>query len=231
MKIFKDWNLFEKTWLTVFVLINIVVAILGQDTLLGLIASVTGIICVVLVAKGKTSNYLFGIINVALYGYISYSSKYYGEAMLNLIYFLPMQFVGIWIWLKNKNTMDEVSEVIAERMSIKSIILWSIISIIGIIGYGMWLNSLGNTLPYADSFTTILSVVAMILMVKRYIEQWVVWIFIDIVSIYMWFFVKSDYNITVMWIAYLINAFYGLYNWIVLYNKNKIRTIGGSIWL
>ena len=222
MKIFKDWNLFEKIWLGTFVLINIIIAVISKDSLLGFTASVTGIICVVLVAKGKVSNYFFGVINVLLYGYLSLSAKYYGEAMLNLIYFLPMQFIGLWIWLKNKTTIDEVSEVKAEKMTLKDIVIWSSLSIIGILIYGYWLNSLGNTLPYADSFTTVLSVLAMILMVKRYIEQWVVWILIDIVSIYMWLFIKSDYNITIMWIAYLINAFYGLYNWIVLYKKKEV---------
>ena len=222
MKIFKDWNLFEKIWLGTFVLINIIIAVISKDSLLGFTASVTGIICVVLVAKGKVSNYFFGVINVLLYGYLSLSAKYYGEAMLNLIYFLPMQFVGLWIWLKNKTTIDEVSEVKAEKMTLKDIVIWSSLSIIGILTYGYWLNSLGNTLPYADSFTTVLSVLAMILMVKRYIEQWVVWILIDIVSIYMWLFIKSDYNITIMWIAYLINAFYGLYNWIMLYKKKEV---------
>ena len=222
MKIFKDWNLFEKIWLGTFVLINIIIAVISKDSLLGFTASVTGIICVVLVAKGKVSNYFFGVINVLLYGYLSLSAKYYGEAMLNLIYFLPMQFIGLWIWLKNKTTIDEVSEVKAEKMTLKDIVIWSSLSIIGILTYGYWLNSLGNTLPYADSFTTVLSVLAMILMVKRYIEQWVVWILIDIVSIYMWLFIKSDYNITIMWTAYLINAFYGLYNWIMLYKKKEV---------
>ena len=121
MKIFKDWNLFEKIWLGTFVLINIIIAVISKDSLLGFTASVTGIICVVLVAKGKVSNYFFGVINVLLYGYLSLSAKYYGEAMLNLIYFLPMQFIGLWIWLKNKTTIDEVSEVKAEKMTLKEL--------------------------------------------------------------------------------------------------------------
>ena len=85
----------------------------------------------------------------------------------------------------------------------------------------MILKKIGNALPYADAFTNVLSIIAMILMLKRYIEQWAVWILIDIVSIYMWFFIKSNYNITIMWIAYLINAVYGLVNWMILYKKER----------
>ena len=206
MKILKEWNWFEKSWLIIFTVINIIVFFYSKDSVLGLITSLTGMLSVILVAKGKISNYYFGIVNVVLYGFISYQSKYYGEAMLNLGYFLPMQLIGLVMWSKNQVNVDEKTEVKTERMKAKEIIFWSTVSIVGILIYGMILKKIGNALPYADAFTNVLSIIAMILMVKRYIEQWAVWILIDIVSIYMWFFIKSNYNITIMWIAYLINA-------------------------
>lgn len=221
MKIFKDWNLFEKSWLIIFTLINVAVLIYSKEGILGFTASVTGMLSVILVAKGKISNYYFGIINVVIYGFISYNSKYYGEAMLNILYFLPMQIIGFMMWRKNNVNIDESKEVKAERMTAKEIILWSVLSGIAVIVYGIILKKLNNTLPMADSFTTVLSVTAMILMVKRYIEQWIVWIMIDIVAIYMWLFIKSDYNITIMWTAYLVNAVYGLYNWAKLYRRER----------
>ena len=221
MKIFKDWNLFEKSWLIIFTLINVAVLIYSKEGILGFTASVTGMLSVILVAKGKISNYYFGIINVVIYGFISYNSKYYGEAMLNILYFLPMQIIGFMMWRRNNVNIDENQEVKAERMTVKEIILWSVLSGIAVVVYGIILKKLNNTLPMADSFTTVLSVTAMILMVKRYIEQWIVWIMIDIVAIYMWLFIKSDYNITIMWTAYLVNAVYGLYNWVKLYRRER----------
>ena len=221
MKILKEWNWFEKSWLIIFTVINIIVFFYSKDSVLGLIAALTGMLSVILVAKGKISNYYFGIVNVVLYGFISYQSKYYGEAMLNLGYFLPMQLIGLVMWSKNQVNVDEKNEVKTERMKAKEIIFWSTVSIVGILIYGMILKKIGNALPYADAFTNVLSIIAMILMVKRYIEQWAVWILIDIVSIYMWFFIKSNYNITIMWIAYLINAIYGLVNWMILYKKER----------
>ncbi len=221
MKIFKDWNLFEKSWLIIFTLVNVAVLIYSKEGILGFTASITGMLSVILVAKGKISNYYFGIINVVIYGFISYNSKYYGEAMLNILYFLPMQIIGFIMWRRNNVNTDESKEVRAERMRAKEIILWSVLSGIAVIVYGIILKKLNNTLPMADSFTTVLSVTAMILMVKRYLEQWIVWIMIDIVAIYMWLFVKSDYNITIMWTAYLVNAVYGLYNWVQLYRRER----------
>ena len=197
------------------------ILIYSKESILGFITSITGMLSVILVAKGKISNYYFGIINVVIYGFISYNSKYYGEAMLNILYFLPMQIIGFMMWRRNNVNIDESKEVKAERMTAKEIILWSVLSGIAVIVYGIILKKLNNTLPMADSFTTVLSVTAMILMVKRYIEQWIVWIMIDIVAIYMWLFIKSDYNITIMWTAYLVNAVYGLYNWAKLYRRER----------
>ena len=221
MKILKEWNWFEKSWLIIFTVINIIVFFYSKDSVLGLIAALTGMLSVILVAKGKISNYYFGIVNVVLYGFISYQSKYYGEAMLNLGYFLPMQLIGLVMWSKNQVNVYEKNDVKTERIKAKEIIFWSTVSIVGILINGMILKKIGNALPYADAFTNVLSIIAMILMLKRYIEQWAVWILIDIVSIYMWFFIKSNYNITIMWIAYLINAVYGLVNWMILYKKER----------
>lgn len=222
MKIFKDWNLFEKSWLIIFTIINIAVLVYSKEGFLGFTASMTGMFSVILVAKGKISNYYFGVINVVLYGFISYKSRYYGEAMLNIFYFLPMQITGFLMWRGSNAESAENQEVKAEKMTIKEIIIWSVLSAAAVIIYGILLKKLNNTLPMADSFTTVLSVTAMILMVKRYIEQWIVWIMIDIVAIYMWLFIKSDYNITIMWTAYLVNAVYGLYNWVKLYKKERV---------
>lgn len=214
---FKDWTLFEKSWLLIFTLINIYLFFAWKDTPVGLIASLTGMLCVVLVAKGKISNYYFGIINVMLYAYIAFNSKYYGEVMLNILYFLPMQIIGIYYWKKNTNRQKTKDDVRVKHLKPNEKLLWAILSILGVYLYGLILQYLGGNLPFIDSSSTVLSVIAMILMVKRVSEQWILWIIIDIVSIYMWFHVLleggNDISMLVMWTAYLVNAIYGYYNW------------------
>ena len=63
----------------------------GTLDVLGTLAGVTGVICVVLVAKGSIWNYLFGLVNVSLYAYISYKAALYGDAALNALYYLLKQ--------------------------------------------------------------------------------------------------------------------------------------------
>ena len=61
-----------------------------------IIASLTGVMCVFMVNMRKISNYLYGTINALLYGYLSYDAALYGDMSLNWLFFLPMQFVGLW---------------------------------------------------------------------------------------------------------------------------------------
>jgi nicotinamide mononucleotide transporter len=210
---FKDWTTFEKCWLFIFTLINIYLFFSWDDTVIGLTASLTGMACVILVAKGKVSNYYFGIINVILYSYIAYKSKYYGEVSLNLLYFLPMQFVGIYYWMTNKKGKS----VAIHKLSSLAKVSWMSASCVGVVFYWLFLRAIGGNLPFADSISTVLSVFAMILMVRRVSEQWLLWIAVDIVSIYLWLsvFLKegNDVSMLVMWSAYLVNAIYGYYNW------------------
>lgn len=62
-----------------------------------------GSFCVVLCAAGKLSQFYWGIVQIVAYVVISWGSKLYGEVMLNAIYYFPCQFIGLYLWLKNKD--------------------------------------------------------------------------------------------------------------------------------
>ena len=222
---FKDWTLWEKIWLVVFTLITLVLSVIWKDTMIGVICSLTGIWCVVLTSKAKISNYWVGIINVLLYAYISLGYKYYGEVMLNMIYFLPMQFIGAYIWIKNKKDGSS-GTVKVKTLTNKWRIIWTVVSILGVLLYGKFLESIGGAMPYVDSLSTVLSIIAMMLMAYRYMEQWILWIVVDVATIVLWFvavFVTggNDISVLVCWVAYLVNAVYGLTNWIKMLKAQK----------
>ena len=216
-KYFEDWSLWEKLWLIISTLTILSLSIYWKDNIIGVIAAITGIICVVLVAKGRISNYYFGIVNVIAYAYVAYHWAYYGEVMLNILYFLPMQFYGIWFWRKHRKRKNK-DQVRVKFMTNKQRVMWALISGVSIIGYGVILKIISGKLPFVDATSTVLSVIAMILMARLYMEQWVLWIIVDVVSIIMWFVVLleggNDIAIFIMWTAYLINAIYGFINWI-----------------
>ena len=223
---FNDWTLWEKCWLFCSVVLMLALSIHWKDNVIGIIASLTGMICVVLVAKGRISNYYFGIINVITYAYVAYGWMYYGEVMLNLLYFLPMQIYGIWFWRKNRKK-ENADQVYIKFMTNKQRLFWGLVSIVSIIGYGVILKIIKGSLPFIDSTSTVLSVIAMILMARLYMEQWFLWIIVDVVSIIMWVAVMlkggNDIAILIMWVAYLVNAVYGLLNWIKLYKTQRVK--------
>lgn len=222
MTIFKEWTWFERIWLAVFSAINVYLYIKWDSGIIGLISSMTGMVCVVLVAKGKISNFLFGVVNTATYAYISYGYGLYGEAMLNALFYLPTQFVGLWMWRQHRamqQVRDEDIEV--KRLNAKGWLIVVVSVAVGAYGYMHVLLGLNAQQVRIDSLAVVLSIVAQILLTLRYAEQWVLWIVVNVLSIVLWVVTLnqaggSDYTMPVMWTAFLINSIYGWVNWLKL---------------
>lgn len=118
-----------------------------------------------------------------------FGARYYGEVMLNACYYVPMQFVGWFMWKKHMD--GKTKEVEKTRLTVSRQILLLVLSAVSIYGYGLVLKRLGGNLPFIDSMSTCLSVLAMLLSVRRLMEQWIVWIVVDVVTVFMWF---ADYQ-------------------------------------
>ena len=84
-------------------------------------------------------------------------------------------------------------------------------------GFGFVLRTMGDVMPFVDSFTTVSSVIAMVVSVKRYSEQWWIWLGVNLFSVYMWWcnFTMGNDNMAtlVMWLVYLINGIFILIKW------------------
>jgi len=174
------------------------------------IAAISGILCVVLCAKGKKSQYVWGLLNIIGYVIIAWINKYYGEVMLNALYYLPSQFIGYYLW--NKHINDETEKVEGNKLNLTKSILLVLVCGVGILLYKLVLDALGGQGTLLDSASTTISVFANLLMMLRYREQWLLWIIIDIITVIMWILAKDLIMVT-MWSVYLVNAFYGYYNW------------------
>lgn len=212
---FKGWKVLEITWLVLACAIITGLSIYWKDTVMGIISATTGVACVICTGKGKLSAYVFGLINAILYAIIAYQQTLYGETMLNALYYVPMQFIGFFLWSKNMN--NETHEVKKIHMKNKTRIITLISMVLGTIIYGLILKHMKDEMPFVDSFTTVSSVVAMVVSVKMYAEQWWIWVVVDIFSVYMWytrFAIGQDNMATLlMWIVYLLNACIMCYKW------------------
>lgn len=224
-KFFADWTKFEKGLMIVATALMIVLSFVWKDTPIGTLSAVTGVISVVLCAKGRVSNYVFGMVYVTAYAYVAFQNKLYGEVMMNLLYYVPMNVIGFVTWTKlakkkaESTQAGEVSKDVETRhMSSKQRMMTFVVAVVVILAYWQLLKFLGGNLALIDSCSTIVSIIAMYLQVMRYTESWIMWIFTNLISIVLWLtamLTQDSNNITMllMWSAYLVNSTYGYINW------------------
>ena len=202
-------------------------ALSGNVDIVGSVAGIAGVLCVVLVAKGSIWNYLFGIINVSMYAYISYKASLYGDAALNAVYYVPMQFIGWWQWRKRGAAMSAAEagesgvQVKARRFTCNQRILLALGCAAGVIAVGYVLKHFGDPQPFKDSATTVLSIVAQALMALAFMEQWALWIITNIISVVMWCICVARGEahaavMVIMWTFYLLKSLNGFRVWMNL---------------
>ena len=211
---FAGWKTPEVVWLAFCCLSTIILSRVMGDDLLGMLSAVTGILYTVIAGKGKVSCYFFGIINTILYGWISWKMRLYGEVMLNWGWYLPMMFTGFFCWNRKQ---DQKHVVRKTRLTLKGRCIAAFSSVCGIAVYAVTLHAMNGRSPVLDSTTTILSVTAMILTVKRCIEQWFIWTIVNIISIIMWLkvYLESGNSAAslLMWCIALANGIIFFITW------------------
>jgi len=186
----------------------------------GTIAAITGVVCVVLTARGNIMNYLFGAVNVSLFAWISFKAGLYGEAALNGLYFFPMQFIGWYNWVKKRDSEESVT-VVGRRLKKSERIVLLLLSTVATAIVAWLLDIFEDPQPIKDAATTVLSVIAMFLMVRRYMEQWSLWVVVNIISVTIWVVATIEGEahamlMIFMWAFYLINSVNGWITWLKL---------------
>lgn len=206
------YTVFEKLFLISMLALQIVVFILAPDTVVGIISGISGVISVVLCAKGKISFYYVGFVQTVSYLYLAWINKLYGEVMENIFYLVTMVW-GIFLWKKNmQKNSDGTQDVKAKKFTAPQWILSIILTLAATFFVGLWLESIGSNEAYLDAATNVMSIIAQLLMIWRFREQWIWWIVIDVICVVMWARI-GNWSMVAMYISWIINAAYGWYNW------------------
>lgn len=225
--LFTGYTPFEKVFFATLIGLQILVSTTVFEGWLSAVTAVAGMICVILVGKGRISNYFFGVIQNVPYLILAFQAYFIGEITIAAFYVIT-QFWGLYIWRQNMRVEksraqrvatstleDEPRDVITRRLSLPQIGL--ALLILGLLtwGYGYLLTQWGSNQPYVDGFTTIIAVMAQILMVFRFREQWVGWLVLNAVQIYLWSTVDGGGNLAIMamYAGFIANSLYGWYNW------------------
>lgn len=204
-KDFFELSFLWKLWLAIGLSAVIFTNFYHFESLISLLAGLSGVAYVLNTAHDNRSAMIFGAVTVFLYGIISLSHKVYGDATQNLLYQLPVLVCGLTSF---NRTYDKDFLSYFRSIDCKlSIPIWVVTSLL----YGMFLKQIGDAQPYFDSFTTITSMFAIILLAMRSKYQWYLWILVNLVSIAMWYSIGGISVMSVMWTFYLFNSFIGFY--------------------
>ncbi|MCB1459368.1 MAG: nicotinamide mononucleotide transporter, partial [Nitratireductor sp.] len=134
-----------------------------------IVAAVFGFVNVVLIIRRSMWNYPFGIAMVILYGWIFFEARLYSDALLQ-IFFLVIQIFGIFWWLKGR---DDTGLVMARDLPAQSAGLTALTALLATLALGYVMHRWTDAaLPYWDASTTVLSVIAQVLMARRYVQSW-----------------------------------------------------------
>tara|TARA_B110000503_G_scaffold143769_1_gene248335 strand:- start:872 stop:1477 length:606 start_codon:yes stop_codon:yes gene_type:complete len=180
-----------------------------------IIAVITALIYIFLASKGNRWCFLFGLISSSIYVYITLKLNFLFDVGINA-YYVIMSFYGWFAWSKQSNP----SALEVEKISSKKLILTITVGTITFLTLATIANKYSSAeLPYFDAFTTVFAVIATYMVVKRQIENWLIWIVVDAIAAGMYFY-KELYFTTLLFMVYTIVAVFGYLKWIKLLNLN-----------
>jgi nicotinamide mononucleotide transporter len=187
-------------------------------TIVNFISAICGVICVFFCAKASVSNFIFGLVNTLVYAVYLIYYRIYGTFFLEILFYLPMN-IASWInWAKHRDKIEQ-EKTKSKRLTLKQKIISVImVAVVTTITY-IILKHVGGTVAFLDALTVAIGIVATILELYRYAEQYVWWLITDIIAVTM-YIVHFDTVYLTKKTIYLIMAIIGLRNWIQL-NKER----------
>ena len=212
---FQGWGKYERIIFPMVILLIIAVSLYVGDSKIALISAVCGISYTILAGKGKISCYFCGLSGTLCYAYLAFVNNLYGNLALYMLYYFPMQVLGIFKW--KEHLKQDKQEIVKTRLAVRESFLYLVAALVISVVFGIGLKHTGDMTPFTDAFTTVFSVVGMMLTVRRCIEQWYVWFLVNGMSVSMW--LKLWYAGTgclamvLMWLTYWVLSIYFLLVW------------------
>lgn len=176
---------------------------------LEIIAVVLGLINVTLVVLRNIWNYPVALVMVSLYAVIFYQTNLYSDALLQIFFFV-MNIYGWWYWARGK---AETGDIRVELLSNRARLGWAVWLVALTIGWG-WLmdNRTDAHFPYWDGAIAMTSVAAQILMSRRFLENWVLWILVDVLAVGL-YWVKDLKLTSALYVVFLALSIWGFEEW------------------
>ena len=172
-------------------------------------ASVCGFICVFLIIKRNIWCFFFGLIQVTLFAYIFFNIKLYSNAGLHVV-FMGLQIYGWWNWTHHRDNQEQL---IVEAGTPKLAGLSAAVALLSALALGTYMDRYTDaSFAYLDAFITCASLVAQVLLTKRYMFNWLFWMVVNVVAIYV-YLQKGLYPTSLLYVTFLVMCVFGYYSW------------------
>ncbi len=184
--------------------------------------TLAGAIAVFLSAKANVWSWPLGIVNVVLFFFLFYQVQLYPDMFLQVFFFVT-NLMGWWRWTNPRlGEEDKNSQLRVTKMAPRAWLLFFAIGMIGTFLFGSLAKNLHSffpvlfsqpsAFPFADSFVTVMSIVATYLMVQKKMECWLVWILVDAVACYL-YFSKGIMLVGIEYVVFCFIAAFGFWHW------------------
>lgn len=181
---------------------------LQQQTWAEITGVITGLLCVYLAAKNVIWNWPFAIVSVSIYIFIFFEARLFADMGLQ-VYLLMMNIYGWYYWSRQPATASKPPVV---RLKKKAAILTAAGIILTTVFLGSVLKYTPASYPYLDSFCAACSLAAQVLLARKVLENWLIWIFVDV--IYVGIYIFKDLHLTAaMYAIYVVLALIGYLDW------------------
>ena len=173
------------------------------------VAAGLGVLNVLLVVRRSVWNYPFGLVMVALYFFVFFEARLYSDALLQIFFFV-VQLYGWVNWVRARTAAGEVP---VGWMTARARLLWGAGTIVASLIWGLGMARYTNAAaPIIDAFIAGTSISAQILMARRMIENWVLWILVDVVAVGL-YFSRNLYPTSALYLLFLLLSIAGLLGW------------------
>jgi nicotinamide mononucleotide transporter len=208
---------------------NTLFTVLGYDmSLIELIATITGGIAVWLSAKENVWSWIIGLGNVILAFFMFFQIQLYPDMFLQVFFFVT-NIIGFWQWkYPKKSEANALNELKITKLSVRNFSLLTALGIFGTLIMGSFsanlhqiapkLFSLPSAFPYMDSFTTVMSIVATFMLIRKKVEAWWIWLVVDVIATYM-YYIKDVKLYSLLYFIFVIIAAFGAIEWTKRYMK------------
>ena len=201
--------------------INTIAHQLLQNSLLELVAVVFAVAYLVLAVKENSLCWYAAGISTLIFLFIFWDVKLYMESGLQ-IYYLAMAFYGWYQW-RDAQT-ETVSLRVSKWRAKQHVVALALIATLTFVSGSLLNSGTDANLPYLDSFTTWASVVTTFMVARKILENWLYWLVIDSVSIYL-YLDRELYFTSLLFAIYIVIIFFGWFAWNRSYRQREIKAI------